>query len=124
MSNTTEHNFREIWETYASSWKAETAEEKRAIFEQCLDPTNQYNDPMMKVNNWDDFIAYMLEFHQQVPGGHFVTTYFQAHSNKSIARWEMKNGDGEVLGDGISYAEYNNEGKLTSETGFFETPEG
>lgn len=117
-----EHDFKEIWETYASSWKAETAEEKRAIFEKCLASTNEYTDPLKNVNNWDDFIAYMLDFHQQIPGGHFVTTYFQAHNNKSIARWEMTAGDGTVMGEGISYAEYNDEGKLSSETGFFEAP--
>lgn len=123
METTMEHNFKEIWETYSSSWKAETAEEKRALFEQCLDPANIYTDPLATATTWDDFIEYMLDFHQQIPGGHFVTTYFQAHNNKSIARWEMKNGDGVVMGDGISYAEYNAEGKITSETGFFESPQ-
>lgn len=117
-----EHNYRDIWNTYTASWKAETAEEKQSIFEQCLDPANQYNDPIIKTTNWDDFIAYMLDFHKQVPGGHFVTQYFQAHNNKSIARWKMVNGEGNVLGEGISYAEYK-EGKLISETGFFESLE-
>jgi len=117
-----EHDYKAIWEMYVDSWKVETAEEKLAIFEKCLHPENQYNDPLIKTNNWEDFVAYMLDFHTQVPGGHFVTQYFQAHSNKSIAQWKMVNGAGEVLGEGISYAEYK-EGKLLSETGFFETPD-
>lgn len=117
------HNYQKTWETYTSSWKAKTANAKRALFEKCLDPKNIYTDPLAKATTWDDLIAYMLDFHQQIPGGHFVTTYFQAHNNKSIARWEMKNGDGVIMGDGISYAEYNDEGRITSETGFFESPE-
>ncbi len=117
-----EHNYEGTWEIYTSAWKAETADEKRALFEKCLAPTSHYTDPMISVTNHDDFIAYMLDFHQQVPGGHFVTTYFQAHHNKSIARWEMKNSEGLVLGEGISYGEYNDEGKLIAETGFFESP--
>jgi hypothetical protein len=53
---------------------------------------------------------------------YFVTTYFMAHNNKSIAKWEMKNGEDAVLDDGIAYGEYNEEGKLTSITNFYETP--
>jgi len=116
-------NFKETWEIYVESWKVETAKEKQAIFEKCLDTSNQYNDPLIKTKGWDALIAYMLDFHQQIPGGHFVTTYFLAHSNKSIARWELRNGDQTVIGEGISYGEYNEHGMLTCETGFFETPD-
>ncbi len=123
METTMSNKFKEIWEIYVESWKVETAKEKRAIFEKCLDTSNQYNDPLINTEGWDELIAYMLEFHQQVPGGHFVTTYFLSHSNKSIARWEMRNEENTVIGEGISYGEYNERGMLTSETGFFETPD-
>jgi len=119
MSN----NAKDTWEIYASAWKAAEVTEKRALFEKCLDPNCQYNDPLIKTKGWDELLSYMLDFHQQIPGGHFVSTYFLAHSNKSIVRWEMRNGDNIVLGEGISYGEYNEHGKLTSMTGFFETPE-
>ena len=116
MSN----NLENTWATYVSSWKAEDPAEKRALLEWCLDIACQYNDPLIKTQGWDELEAYMLNFQQQIPGGYFVTTYFLAHSNKSIARWEMKNGSNNVLGDGISYGEYNERGKLISMTGFFE----
>ena len=64
----------------------------------------------------------MLNFHEQTPGGYFETTYFLAHNNKSVAKWEMKNDEDTVLSDGISYGEFNEKGKLTSITGFYETP--
>ena len=116
--------FKETWETYSSAWKAENESEKRSLFEKCLDTTCRYNDPLIETTGWDELVSYMLDFHIQIPGGHFVTTYFLAHSNKSIVKWEMKNGENIVLGDGISYGEYNNYGKLVSMTGFFETPPG
>jgi hypothetical protein len=118
MSN----NYRDTWETIVSSWKVASPAEKRALFEKCLDPECQYNDPLIKAKGWDELEAYMMDFHLQIPGGHFATTYFLAHNNKSIAKWEMRNGDNIVLGDGISYAEYNENGYLTSMTGFFEPP--
>lgn len=115
-------NFKKTWETYTSSWKAESADNKRAIFEECLDVECIYNDPLIKTIGWDKLVAYMLDFHQQIPGGHFVTNYFLAHNNQSIAKWEMKNGENSVVGEGISYGKYNENGKLVSMTGFFETP--
>ncbi len=113
---------KKIWETYAASWKAETSAEKRQLFEQCLAPDFQYNDPLILTKGWDELDAYMLDFHKQIPGGYFVTTWFFAHSGKSIAQWEMRGGDDAVLGTGISYGEHNEDGKLISETGFFEPP--
>lgn len=120
MSN----NLEDIWEIYVSSWKVESPAEKRALFEACLDPACQYSDPLIKTQGWDELEAYMLNFHQQIPGGYFLTTYFLMHSNKSIARWEMRNSSNNVLGDGMSYGEYNDNGKLVSMTGFFQTPQG
>jgi hypothetical protein len=114
------HNFEQTWDTYTSSWMADSDAEKRKLFEKSLDIACQYSDPLIKANGWDELIKYMQDFHRQIPGGYFVTKYFLAHSNKSIAKWEMRNGDHVVLGDGISYGEYNDNGKLISMTGFFE----
>ncbi len=115
--------FQNTWEIYTSSWKANSAEEKKAIFNKCLGFDCEYNDPSVKIQGWDALIATMQAFHQVVPGGHFETTYFLAHSDKSIARWNMKSSDDQIIGEGISYGEYTNGGKLISITGFFETPQ-
>ena len=113
---------QKIWEIYVSAWKAESATDKRALFEQCLDVECEYNDPLIKTKGWDELLAYMVDFHQQIPGGYFVTTYFLAHHNQSIAKWEMLNGEHTVAGEGISYGKYNKNGKLVAMTGFFATP--
>jgi len=113
---------QETWEIYTAAWKVKSKEEKLALFARSLTIECTYSDPTVKTEGWEALAANMLGFHQQVPGGHFVTTYFLAHSDKSITRWEMRNQEGEMIGDGISYGEYNTEGKLTSMTGFFEAP--
>jgi hypothetical protein len=51
-----------------------------------------------------------------------VTTYYQSHNGRSMARWNMVDANGNVIGDGISFGEYNAGGMLTSMTGFFEPP--
>jgi len=115
------NDLKKTWETYTSSWKTVSAESKRLIFAECLDPDCAYSDPLIKTSGCDELVDYMLDFHQQVPGGHFVTNYFLAHNSQSIAKWEMKNGENAVIGEGISYGKYNENGKLVSLTGFFET---
>ena len=112
----------EIWETYASAWKAESTDEKRSLLEKAVLDDCTYTDPTTQRNGHHELIEYMMEFHDQVPGGHFVTTYFLEHHARCIVKWEMRDGDGTVLGDGLSYGTFSANGNLETMTGFFETP--
>lgn len=115
-------NKQTTWEKYASAWKAVTAKEKAEALRQSVASACVYRDPATIARGHEELIAYMLAFHQQVPGGHFLTTYFLAHHDVSIAKWNMVGGDGAVLGDGLSYGQYNEQDVLVAMTGFFETP--
>jgi len=115
---------RDVWERYVGSWKAASTAEKRAIYPTCLAPDCVYTDPLTQTKGWDELGAYMAAFHQQIPGGHFVTEQFFAHHGRSVARWRMASGDGTPLGEGISYAEYDEQNRLVAMTGFFEPPPG
>ena len=112
---------RQIWERYASSWKATTPDQKRALFNGSLRPDCVYTDPLVQSHGYDELIAYMTAFHQQIPGGHFVTTQFQEHHDRSIASWNMVDSDGNIVGDGISYAEYSDDGRVRAINGFYQT---
>ncbi len=115
-------NYREVWDNYAASWRVKTTAEKRALYQRSLTPDCQYIDPLAAATGWDELETYMLEFHRQIPGGHFVTTKFLSHNDRCVAQWEMRNADEVVVGDGISYGVFDSQGKLTSMTGFFELP--
>ena len=114
--------FRRTWEAYAASWKPENAARRRSLFEQALNPGCEYRDPLVHAVGWDALDTYMQDFQRQVPGGHFATTWFAAHHGRSIAKWEMRGADASVLGHGVSYAEYGDDGKLRAMNGFFDTP--
>ncbi len=113
---------RNIWETYASAWKATGAKAKAAALSTSVADHAVYRDPLCQAEGHDKLIEYMTSFHEQVPGGHFETTYFQAHHDRSVAKWNLRNGQGLVVGEGVSYGEYDADGKLASMTGFFESP--
>jgi hypothetical protein len=118
----TNDNTRKTWETYAGAWKAASPEAKATALRTSVDATCIYRDPLARTHGHADLIRYMLDFHTQVPGGHFVTTYFQAHNQRSVAKWNMVDASGNVIGDGVSFGEYNEAGMLTTMTGFFEPP--
>ena len=111
------------WDKYSTAWQEATLEGKVAALQQSVSPTCVYQDPLTIVKGYDELIAYMLSFHQQVQGGHFITTWFLTHHDVSIAKWNMVNADGTVIGGGVSYGQYNEQGMLVAMTGFFETPQ-
>ncbi|MBX2801235.1 MAG: nuclear transport factor 2 family protein [Myxococcales bacterium] len=114
---------RQLWERYVASWKTDDAEERTRLFGAALSPDCVYTDPNVRLQGYDALRAYMEQFHQQVPGGHFVTKTFMAHHDQSVATWNMCDGEGNVLGDGISFGKFAEGGtRLLSMTGFFETP--
>ena len=119
MSN---ENKRTAWEAYTKAWKEASAEGKRAALRVSVDSACVYRDPLVRADGTDALIEYMMEFHRQIPGGHFETTYFLSHHDRSVARWNMRNGQGLVVGEGISFGEYDARGALVTMTGFFETP--
>jgi len=112
---------RMVWERYVASWKAATPSEKQALFASCLDVHCRYTDPLAQIQGWDALLAYMKAFHEQIPGGHFITDWFLAHHGRSIAKWKMFDGAGVQRGEGVSYAEYDDRERLVAMTGFFET---
>jgi hypothetical protein len=118
MSN----DLHEVWERYVDSWRAREAAQRRAIFSTCLASGCVYSDPLTSAHGWDELAQYMVDLDRQIPGAHFVTDQFFAHQRRSVARWRMLNGAGTTLSQGISYAEYDAEDRLTRMTGFFDVP--
>jgi hypothetical protein len=115
-------NKQATWEKYVSAWKQTTTGGKTEALVQSVASACVYTDPAIIARGHDELIAYMLAFQQQVPGGHFVTSYFLAHHDVSIAKWNMVSGDGAVIGDGVSYGQYNEQDILVAMIGFFEAP--
>jgi SnoaL-like domain len=120
MSN----NIEAVWERYVRAWKLTSVVAKRELFATCLTPACVYTDPLTVAQGWNELLEYMVAFHAQVPGGHFVTQKFFCHHQRSVARWNMVNADGLTLDEGISYAEYDDAGLLRNMTGFFAPPTG
>ena len=115
MQNTIE----QVWNTYSSAWGLETSEQKRQLFAECLSIDCSYADPHVNTVGWDELLDYMLDFHRQIPGGHFQVTNFASHNQQSMASWQLKDAQQQVVDEGTSFGRYDTAGKLISMTGFF-----
>ena len=113
---------RMTWEQYAAAWKATTREAKQAALAASTAATVTYRDPLAMAEGHTALVDYMTAFHAQVPGGWFATTYFLAHHDRSLAKWNMVDAGGTVIGTGVSYGEYDPRGQLVAIAGFFDVP--
>jgi hypothetical protein len=110
---------RAMWDRYSEAWKETSRDKKLAALRASVVPTCTYRDPSAVVEGHDALVEHMLGFHQQVPGGWFDTQSFLTHHGRSVATWNMMSAEGQVIGHGISYAEYDDHGLLVAMTGFF-----
>ena len=116
-----DHAMQTTWETYVASWKATKPAEKQALFAASLDERCTYTDPLGMASGWDALAQTMQGFHQQLPGAYFKTERFMSHNQHCMAQWKMVGADGAVLGEGVSFGQFNDQGKLLTMTGFYET---
>jgi hypothetical protein len=115
---------KDVWERYVGAWTASSEAGRQAIFAGALARECVYVDPLVVARGWTELSAYIVSFQQQVPGGRFVTEQFSAHHGRSMARWKMLDAAGTQLADGVSFGVYDDEGRLTAMTGFFDVPGG
>lgn len=114
-----ESDFRNTWDTYTASWKADSEEARLAAYATCLDSDCTYTDPNVEAAGYAEIAAYMAGFQQQMPGGGFVTRNFSAHHTSALVHWDMTDGEGNVVSPGTSIGVFGTDGRLVSMTGFF-----
>lgn len=113
---------RKTWETYGQSWSEVDAAKRIKLFERCLHPDCVYTDPLMQTAGYDHLSGYMAELQKNIPGVKFIVTDFKNHHDRSIAHWDMVDGNGNLIFPGASYGVYGADGRLTQMNGFFEPP--
>ncbi len=113
---------RNIWEAYTKSWSITDISERLKLFRECLDPVCVYSDPITQTKGYSQLSDYISGLHQNIPGVTFVTTDFKSHHDRSLAQWNMLDGEGNILSQGASYGVYMVDGRLLQMNGFFDLP--
>ena len=114
--------FESTWTTYTAAWKAGSDEERQALLGRSVQPDCHYADPLVQVEGWPALSTYVAVLQRPVPGVHFVTRRFIVHHGRSMAQWHMLDGQARTVGEGVSFGEYADDGRLRRMTGFFELP--
>lgn len=108
------------WEAYMKLWAQRDRVKRLKQFEQCLNPTCTYTDPMAQISGYEFLCSYISEFQENVPGGIFITTDFTHHHARSLAHWDMLDSRGKCLSQGASFALYGTDGRVMQMTDFFD----
>lgn len=116
-------DYRKTWENYTSIWRSKSLNDRLSSFKDSVSDECIYADPLVEVKGWDHISEYIETFQKQFPDCYFKTVDFFVNKNKSTCSWQMISQDDQVVGHGISYAEYENSGKLIKIAGFFDVPE-
>ncbi|MGB7816636.1 MAG: nuclear transport factor 2 family protein [Methylotenera sp.] len=117
-SNSQKHT----WKIYSLSWSEVDVSKRLQLFEQSLSPDCVYTDPLIQTSGYVQLSDYMTELQKNVPGVKFIITDFESHHDRSLAHWNMVDGNGNLFIQGASYGLYGVDGRLTQMTGFYEPP--
>lgn len=109
----------ETWELYRSCWSDSSSANRKNRLREITSNNFEYRDPNIEIKGYQDLSDYMEQFQNEYSSATFVIMEFLAHHNRSLARWNMVDLHNEVLGNGSSYALYDEGGKLKQVTGFF-----
>ncbi len=116
---------KQNWQKYVSVWSETDRAKRNQIIDQIMDANSTYTDPMTEepLAGHEALSSYIESTQEMFPGVHFKIKQVIFHHGVSLADWDMCDGNNNVIAPGNSYVEYNNEGRLTREVGFFQMPE-
>jgi len=92
-----------------------------AAFADCLSEDCVYTDPNVRAVGYAEIDNYMAGFQQQLPGGGFTTRKISGHHEMVLVEWDMVDASGTAISPGTSIGTFDEAGRLTSMTGFFDS---
>ncbi len=110
---------KKLWDRYARSWSEGREEERLKIFKTCLADNITYCDPMMSTSGYDELSDYMAGFQQQLPGHAFIIDEVMVHHGVCMAKWRLMGKEHGSVHKGTSFAQVDEDGRLSSISGFF-----
>lgn len=114
---------QEIWELYRTSWEEGDPQRRLDLFRQSLSVDCVYTDPTMQTVGHEQLAGYMDALRKNIPGVRFITTAFYSHHEFGASKWNLLDGNGNVIAEGISFGEYNDRGLLLKMASFYKMPQ-
>ena len=105
---------------YCAAWSEPDVAKRRALLAKVWAPGGTYTDPNTHVEGIDALSGAIDAFHKQFPGVRIVvTSQVDYHHGAARFSWRMIESSGNTRIEGMDYAEFAPDGRITKIVGFF-----
>ena len=112
--------FESTWDNFQAAWSNIPADQRTKLLRENLSRDCVYTDPNGIAHGYDEITERIKGTQEQFPGASFAGDTFATHHGQAISTWTMRNGAGNPIFLGKSYARFGEDGRLVQMTGFFE----
>lgn len=114
---------RETVATYVAAWNTPDEAERRKLFERCWTDAGVYTDPAVVRDGREELTATCRRFADRWPGAKIETVGdVAAHHGFAAFAWCVRGADGSVIEQGVDFAEFADDGRISRIVGFFGLP--
>ena len=102
-------SYRATWDRYGDAWRTADPATCKRLVDSCMTADCKVLTPESSSVGHSLLLANIAAFQtQMLPGGGFVTTSFITHNQRALAKWDMVDAKGTILGRGHTYTYYSN----------------
>jgi hypothetical protein len=112
-------DLRSSWDLLVAALNAPAREAKAAYFSRFAREDVSYVDPSASLRGANAYIDYLMDVEAMNPGGGIETVAFVSHHGRSLATWNAIDSSGIRIGEGTSYVEYDDAGRMVAIATFF-----
>lgn len=112
-------DLRTSWDLLVAALNAPKREDKASLFSRFAREDVSYVDPSASLRGASAYIDYLMDVEDMNPGGGIETVSFVAHHGRSLATWNAIDSNGIRVGEGASYVEYDEVGRMVAVATFF-----
>ena len=111
-----------VIDQWFEAWAETDAAKRRELLRGCAAPGITFHDPFSALAGYEDLESHIAAAQHFMPGSRLVRTGKPEVSHgHALARWEIRNADGQVGGRGTNAVTFAPDGRLLRVVGFWES---
>ena len=114
-----DQEYLDTWAAYLKAWSGVSPAERQELVSRCANEECVYTEPASECHGRRELIDRMARSQQQYPGAYFENEKLISHHSQGLFRWTMYHATGAVLAPGVSFARFDERGRLSQMGGFF-----
>jgi hypothetical protein len=116
----TTQQLQENWSCYLDAYSDVPFDERWRLLRQSVTEDVVFTGPNEDGQGFDNLLAHIGDFQEKAPGAYFRSGKLLTQHGQLLSAWTLHKKDGTVIGAGHTYAQFNEQCRLTHVAGFFE----